>query len=179
MPNLENKYESMSEEWKKEYDKIKLSQKGALAADSIGVCSGNPTLENIKISYGAILSYLVFMPIQNTAEENYKKKKELLDRMDKIEYAIFGDPNDKKTIEICNELGVKWSQRREGLGYVWIMNNSPKVMIELKNILNEAGELALASGLRITRPSKHKFGMSKISEEEGFDEEEVENYGGE
>jgi DNA-binding phage protein len=178
MTMVENKYESVTEEWKnKEYEKIKISGKLMDATRALGICYSYPSIDNIKKTFGLIIDYIVAMPIQDSVAENSKKKRELLVRMDTIQIALFGNPDDKETRKICSEMGVIYEQKRDGLMYVWVMKDAPKILIKLKDIINEAGELALVSGIRISQNVKRKYGMSKIAEEEGFNEEELDSFG--
>jgi len=164
-----------AEDWKKEYEKILLSRKYSRACSVIGMASTNPTIENVKQCYGFVLDFITNLPIPLNSEKSGKIRKNLLNRLDEISLILYGKNSEKKK-ELMKKYNVSEIRVRRGIKRVASLGNIPNLIKELRDILIEAGGFAVSSGLRITLATPQPRGIDKILKEEGFKEEQEEDY---
>jgi hypothetical protein len=159
----------ISEDWKKEYEKILLTRKYAIACNYIGIASATPTLENVKNAYGSVIDYLTAMPLPEQFDKTKDKRKGLNARLDEIGLLLFGVENDTvKALEIKYE--VVRRKAKEGGRFITSLDNLPNLIKSLRNILIEAGEYATSCGLRVTLAEERVYGEKRLLEEEEFED---------
>jgi len=155
------------EDWKKEYEKIILSQKYAKASTLIGQFFASPTMDNLKLAFGAIQDYITAIPLP--METNDITRKTFINRLDEIGIIIFG--SDGKVVdEICKKYNIIRSKARVGMNIATTIQNLPDLGRILRNILIDAGEYTTSKGLRVTLFQKKNIGIKRILEEEGFED---------
>lgn len=165
------KYDLISEDWRKDYEKIILSRKYSRASTSIGVCSSMPTIENVKTAYGYIMDFVTFIPIPSQ-EKLISQRKTFIDDLDKIGLVLFGKDCKEKR-DLMKKYGVTVNSTRRGVRIVPSLQNLPNLIKALRDILLSAGEFATSAGLRIGLATPRKFGKERILEEEGFKDLEI------
>lgn len=159
--------------WKQEYEKMLLSKKYFIASEIVGNAMSDPSMDNIKIAYGMIADFIMQIPIPENKENIKSKRKALLDKLDKLSTAIFGDLSNPAVRNELNDMNIEVSLTRKGLRRIYIISNTIKIATYLRDILIEAGEFATTLGLRITIPIETEGGIEKLLKEEGFDNLEV------
>lgn len=162
----EDETDLVSEAWKtKEYEKYVLSKKYHHATDYLGLAYTNPTLENIKITYGVINDYVCSIPLK---KELKKKRDEFLEELDKIGLVLHGDLSNPEVQNAVSNYKLKIiTERKQSRSYQKI-SNLPMLLIALRSVLVEAGDYAVMCGLRISLSKKTKHGMEKVLDEEGL-----------
>jgi hypothetical protein len=171
MPEYDDKGR-IGEDWKREYEKIILSRKYAEASSAIGSCFAQPTIENVKIAYGATVDFVTAIPIPE--QDNLKGRRTgFLNDLDEIGLIVHGNYDQENVKELLKEYGLMISKVKQGVRTYDVLQNLPELVKKIRNILIEAGEFATSAGLRITLAKKQSEGMMKIMEEEGFDDLDV------
>lgn len=159
-----NKGEPMYEDWRKEYEKVKLSQKYSKASTQLSKCYAQPTLQSIKKAYARVMDYIMSMPLPLSKQDD---RDDWTDDLDDIKYILYGADKDKKKRK-ARELGVQIKKKRRGMKYVDVPVNLPMLADKLREVLDEAGSYATSQGLRVRISRKSEVGMKKILDQEGM-----------
>ena len=163
--------ELMTEDWKKEFEKIILTKKYAKASSIIGIASSTPDIFNVRMAYGHVIDYVTAIPLPQD-DNKINVRKGLLDELDKIGLILNGSDTET-TKQAEKSLGVFRARVRDGLKMVDQLQELPKIVNNLRDILIKAGEFATSSGLRVSLSKKRKYGHDRLLEEENFDDLEV------
>lgn len=163
----------VTEDWKREYEKIILSRKFATASALLGLAFSNPTEFTIKQALGASYDCVQNMPIGEN-KDHQDRRDDMLKELDEIEIVIFGKPDSKATADMKKKYGIETKMERRGVKMVPVIQNFPEVLKHLRSVLVKAGDFATSIGLRVTLPKEHRYGMERLLEEEGFTEEDME-----
>lgn len=171
MAEMEDKF--ISEDWRREYEKIILSKKYSRACTAVAFALANPNIDNVKIAFGSVSDYINSLPLPI---DKHKERDEFIKKLDEINLIIYGcrkDENGKKIKEI-EELEKKYKvftiKAREGVKMIDTLQNLPNLIIELRGILIEAGEFATSSGLRVSLARPREFGKDRLLKEENFED---------
>ncbi len=174
----ENKFlmDTVSEGWKKEYEKFLLSQKYSKVCTLLGQALTEPTLQNAKTAYGTVTDYVCSIPISVLLHsETQKTRDELVASLDKIGVALYGDLRNQEVLTTVASMGLGLVCVRTGVQNELRITNIPKVIIETRNILIAAGDFAVTCGLRVSVSERKKRGKDKLLEEEGFENDSLDN----
>ena len=164
--------EELGVDWKKEYEKLVLTRKYAEACTLVGKLFTMPSETLFRLALGAVLDYVLSIPTTFN-DRYYSKKRELLEKLDKLEKIFTTDPLSEDFRDIKKEYKIEVVPVRQSGRIVYKITNILPLAMELRGILNEAGTLATEAGLRITISPKRKYGMQRILEEEGFENLEI------
>lgn len=159
--------EVVGEAWRKEFDKLLLSRKLDSSSSAIGIAAQSPTEQNVRTAYGMISDYITFMPVGN--KDNAERKK-ILARLDKIGYILYGNKSDKTTLGYMKEFKMGLQYVRQGPHVIAVLTQLPNLVNELRSTLMNASDFAVQSGLRIVLTEKKSKGMTKLDDEEGYEE---------
>ena len=157
----------VGEAWRKEFDKLLLSRKLDSASSAVGMAAQNPSEQNVRTAYGMISDYITFMPV---GDEKNAMRLNILKKLDKIGYVLYGDRGDKTTLNYMKEFEMGLQYVRQGPHIVAVLTQLPRLVNELRSTLMNANDFAVKSGLRIVLTEKKTKGMSKLDEEEGYTE---------
>lgn len=156
----------VSEAWKtKEYEKYVLSKKYHHAADYLGHAYSDPTIENIKITYGVINDYICSIPLKKELTEN---RDEFLKEMDNIGLVLHGNLSTKEVQNAILKYKLTIVTERKQAKAFHKISNLPMLLNPLRGVLLAAGDFAVQCGLRISLSKNKKKGMEKMLDEEGL-----------
>jgi hypothetical protein len=173
MVETEGGYQNVTEDWRINYEKYILARKLSLAASTVGMAAGNPEEETVRAAFSSVYDYVTNLPVGN--DDFHKKTRfDLYTRLDEINLVLFGNPNDERVAKLMRKFKVQIRIMRQGVRAVPMRSDLPRIVAELRDILNTASDWAYGMGLRFTKPDKFK-GMEKVENEEGFSEDDTDD----
>lgn len=167
----------ISEDWKKEYEKILLSKKYMASSSVLGIAFVHPTIENVKLAYGHVQDYVTSLPIGmgDRFKDSKDRRIKFLEKLDDIGLVLFGNKEISEVQKLMKEFKVSSQQVRKNVRIEDELKDLPNLVKELRKVLVESGEFAFSLGLRITISQPKKSGMTALMEQEGFDDLEIKN----
>lgn len=168
----------IAEDWKKEYEKIILTQKLDEVNKIIRATLTNTTRENIVYSASALLDYLASLPLGDN-DDVVSKRKKIRDKVLEIYQTVTGDRRHPHTKELHKKYGLVVRMIRstspQGNPNVLtpIILNLPSLAITLNELSSETGDFAQSLGMRVTFSTKEKKGYEKALDEEGFEDLDI------
>lgn len=162
----------VTEDWKKEPEKILLSRKYHETSSILGRTIYNPTIENIRYAQGAISDYVMSIPVGSYKTKKQEERNKILLELKQIGIVLYGNPSNPEVTKLYKDYGVTRKLQRKGSSIIYKLTELPQLANHLSEILVKAGDFAVTIGLRITLPQTTKQGMDKLIEEEGIKIEE-------
>jgi len=162
----------MTEDWKKEFEKVILTKKYARASSVIGLASSEPNLLNLKMAYGNVLDYVTAIPVSQDLDR-VAIRKGFIDKLDKIGLILNGSTTNELTLNAMRDYKVFLSPERDGVRTIQALQNLPTLVNAIRDILIEAGEFSTQIGMRVSLSKKRKYGKERLLEEEEFEDLET------
>lgn len=164
----------IAEDWKKEYEKIILTQKLDEVNRIIRATLINTNKNTVQLSASALLDYLSSLPLGD-AKEQQDRRNELRDEILKIYNVVSGDPRDSQIKLLYEEYGLLIRKVRDtsGRGNPNILTskiqNLQTLALKLNDISARVGDFSQSLGMRVTFAQHKKTGYNKAIDEEGFE----------
>ncbi len=165
----------IAEDWKKEYEKIILTQKLDEINRIIRATLINTNKQSVINSSAGLLDYLSSLPLgsaKDQIEERNRLRKEIL----KIYKTVAGDPRDQQTQILYKEFGLiarkvrNISSRGNPNMLISKIQNLQILALTLNDLSAKVGDFSQSLGMRVTFAQKRKTGYNKITDEEGFED---------
>lgn len=162
----------VTEDWRREYEKVILSRKYSAASTLISMCFASPSDTNAKMAFGAIVDFVTSMPIGED-KKNQDTRDGFLSDLDEIELALYGNPELQDVQNVLKKYNLIIGSERMGVKRVTRIQNLPELAKRMREVLLKAGDFATSAGLRIMLAKRKKFGMDKILDEENIKDLEL------
>ncbi len=165
----------ITEDWKKEYEKIILTQKLDEVNRIIRGTLINTNKNTVQLSASALLDYLSSLPLGD-AEKQQGERNKLRGEILKIYNVVSGDPRSPQTRELYEEYGLLIRKVRDtsARGNPNILTskiqNLQILALKLNDISARVGDFSQSLGMRVTFAQIRKKGYEKAIDEEGFDD---------
>lgn len=168
----------IAEDWKKEYEKVILTQKLDETNRIIRATLTNTTRQNIILSASALLDYLASLPLGDKKEQQEQRGK-IRDEILEIYQTVTGDPRHTITKKLYKKYGLVVRSIRDtspgGNPHILkpTIQNMQTLAIKLNYLSSQTGDFSQSLGMRVTFSTKEKKGYNKVIEEEGFDDLDI------